>query len=425
MKIRLRKYLNYCLPVLFVMSPFDILKAQVNPFFAPTVGGSAAGTGNTALSVTGVGGRSLSSGNSGVNNSGFGAYSLSENTTGTENTALGAFSLMKNTTGKFNTAAGTSALLRNVSGRNNNSFGWWSMRAITSGNYNCAFGNSTLRYAISGNGNTAIGDSAATNFTTYSYCTFLGKQADATAAGFHNAIAIGFESRVDASNKVVIGNRMVQSIGGWSNWTNLSDRRIKTNINKSKLGLDFILSLNPVTYNYTVEGQKDILQTGLIAQEVDEAAKKAGVDFSGVDKTGEYWGIRYATLTVPLIKAMQEMEEKHKAELEILYSRIETLEKKLAGIQPVSTSEEKQRILFQNNPNPFNQSTTIRYQLKQGDEKAAILIRDLNGALLKQININRTGSIPLQANELKAGTYTYTLIVNGESADTKLMVLLK
>jgi trimeric autotransporter adhesin len=240
MKIRSGNYLTFFMPVLLVISSLDILKAQVNPFFAPGVGGSAAGTGNTALSVTGVGGLSLSSGNSGVNNSGFGAYSLSKNTTGTENTALGAFCLMKNTTGKFNTAAGVTALLSNVSGVNNNSFGWWSMRAITAGNYNCAFGNSTLRYATSGNGNIAIGDSAATNFTSYSYCTFLGKQADATAAGFHNAIAIGYESRVDASNKVVIGNRMVQSIGGWANWTNLSDRRLKTSINKSKLGLDFI-----------------------------------------------------------------------------------------------------------------------------------------------------------------------------------------
>ena len=51
-----------------------------------------------------------------------------------------------------------------------------------------------------------------------------------------------------------------------------------------------------------------ILYTGLIAQEVDAAAKKEGVDYSGVDKNGEYWGIRYGDLTVPLVKGMQEQQ---------------------------------------------------------------------------------------------------------------------
>jgi hypothetical protein len=61
------------------------------------------------------------------------------------------------------------------------------------------------------------------------------------------------------------------------------------------------LNLKPVTYNYKDTAQRGILYTGLIAQEVDAAAKKEGVEFSGVDKNGEYWGIRYGDLTVPLI----------------------------------------------------------------------------------------------------------------------------
>ena len=84
-------------------------------------------------------------------------------------------------------------------------------------------------------------------------------------------------------------------------------------------------------------------------------------------------------------------------------------------------------ILFQNQPNPFNQSTVIRYQLKNNNEKATIVIRNLNGSIVKQIAINQSGKgqAIINANEMAAGTYTYTLTVNGASVDTKLMVLIK
>jgi hypothetical protein len=164
---------------------------------------------------------------------------------------------------------------------------------------------------------------------------------------------------------------------------------------------------------------------------VDEAANKQGVDFSAVDKSGEYWGLRYATLTVPLIKAVQEMEEKHAAEKEILNNRIDKLEAAIAALQQKQLPEIKpvnqQSILFQNQPNPFDRSAVIRYSLKAGDEKAAIVIRDLNGRIIKQFAVASTANsyITVSGNELTPGTYTYTLLINGIAADTKLMVIAK
>ena len=133
-------------------------------------------------------------------------------------------------------------------------------------------------------------------------------------------------------------------------WTIGSDARIKDNIKEDVAGLSFIKELRPVTYNYNVdreneltgsanshsyEGKYDIEKikfTGFIAQEVDAAAKKAGYDFSGVDKSGKVWGLRYSEFVVPIVKAIQEQQktieeqgktiEELKAEIKLLKSKM-------------------------------------------------------------------------------------------------------
>ena len=155
---------------------------------------------------------------------------------------------------------------------------------------------------------------------------------------------------LDASNKVRVGSSSVTSANVQVNWTIGSDARIKKNISEDVEGLEFINLLRPVTYNYDVENQNRLTEaidnsewegkfdiekirfSGFIAQEVDEAAKKSGYNFSGVDKTGKLLGLRYAEFTVPLVKAVQELNEKNN-ELqktnEDLQRRIEALEKLL------------------------------------------------------------------------------------------------
>jgi len=109
-------------------------------------------------------------------------------------------------------------------------------------------------------------------------------------------------------------------------------------------GLNFILKLHPVTYQLNVnklaadlgediERAEDgsnrlrqvseeevrarneksaVVYTGLIAQEVEAAARSIGYDFSGVDvpdNENDPYGLRYSTFVVPLIKAVQEQQE--------------------------------------------------------------------------------------------------------------------
>jgi trimeric autotransporter adhesin len=393
------------------------------------------GTGNTAAGRAALYANSLGNGNTAIGynaladnttgdyNIAIGENSLSGNTTASANIAIGKFVLIANN-GIFNTAIGNYSCYKNGSGNYNAILGAYGLYKNISGNSNTAVGYNSLYGNTIGSNNVAIGAGSGNSYTSYTRCTFLGNGTDAAVNALSNATAIGNGATVDSSNKVVIGNTSVISIGGQVGWTTYSDQQLKTNINKSNLGLDFIMALNPVTYNYKAEGQKDILYTGLIAQEVNEAAKRAGVPFSGVDKNGQLWGIRYGELTVPLIKAIQEMEEKHKDEIELLKSRIEKLEAAILQKNEMTTSGTDLSFLYQNQPNPFNSATTIRYTLH--NKMGVLVIRDLNGQVLKQVNLTTAkGTVTIQAGELPAGTYTYSLVINGACADTKLMVLSK
>jgi hypothetical protein len=55
------------------------------------------------------------------------------------------------------------------------------------------------------------------------------------------------------------------------------------------------------------------IQIGFIAQEVEAAASSLNFDFHGVDKPkndNSHYGLRYAEFVVPLVKAVQELNEK-------------------------------------------------------------------------------------------------------------------
>src|SRR4030095_5131662 len=152
----------------------------------------------------------------------------------------------------------------------------------------------------------------------------------------------------------------ITSIGGYEPWTNLSDGRFKKNVNENVPGLAFINQLHAITYTMDVtslrsflgedrqnevdgkavrdknpeaealiqkgiEEKEKVIRTGFVAQEVEEAAKKIGYEFSGVDKPQNEntpYGLRYSEFVVPLVKAVQELSQENND----LKKRIEKLE---------------------------------------------------------------------------------------------------
>lgn len=78
---------------------------------------------------------------------------------------------------------------------------------------------------------------------------------------------------------------MVTSISGYAAWRNVSDKRLKQNIQPSVHRLDFITNLQPLTYNYI--SQPNVPQLGFAAQDVLEAGKDFAYINAIVDKNGQ------------------------------------------------------------------------------------------------------------------------------------------
>ncbi|MFZ1391048.1 MAG: tail fiber domain-containing protein, partial [Dokdonella sp.] len=284
------------------------------------------------------------------------------------------------------------------------------------------------------------------------YNTAVGKEAGPTSATLKNTAALGYKAIPASSNSVRIGNGSIVSIGGQVNWTVFSDERVKKDIRENVPGLSFIKGLRPVTYQYDLAKQNNLLGitnapakndddkdiekihfTGLIAQEVDKAATRAGYDFSGIDKTGPVMGLRYTEFIVPVIKAVQELA----IENEELKKRLEKIEALLAAVTNASVSTQAAKLntplgavapsLEQNRPNPANATTVIPYHIPASAVNAKLIITDNIGNTVKSFTLTEKGNgqLTVDAGTLQAGTYYYTLFVDGKKADSKKMILAK
>jgi len=74
-------------------------------------------------------------------------------------------------------------------------------------------------------------------------------------------------------------------------------------------GLDFIRKLKPCKWRYKKPFDDGVEHFGFIAQEVDELASHHDYGFVIVDKKGIY-GLSITEFIGPIVKAMQELDEK-------------------------------------------------------------------------------------------------------------------
>ena len=260
----------------------------------------------------------INSGNftmTGYPNSAFGFESLLSNTTGYTNSAFGYQTLSANTTGNYNSAFGDQSLRYNTTGYQNSAFGDESLLNNSTGHDNSAFGISSLKSNTTGIFNTACGTTSMLSNTTGNTNSAFGYQSLSTNTTGSNNTAIGFGAQVPdgtASNQVRIGNTNVTYAGVQVAWTITSDRRWKSNILNSNLGLSFINKLRPVSYTRNNdESQKT--EYGLIAQEVEEVLKDEGAENTGmltITHEGMY-ELRYNDLLAQLIKAIQELKNEN------------------------------------------------------------------------------------------------------------------
>jgi hypothetical protein len=279
-------------------------------------------TGNNNV---GIGRNSLYSNISGSDNVANGTSSLNSNTSGTSNVAIGTASLYSNFSGNNNVGAGMSSLYSNTIGSDNVGLGSLSLHDNTIGNNNVAAGRNSLYLNISGNDNMALGTNSLSNNINGNTNVAVGRDALNTTTSGSNNIGIGFNALVPSAvmnNQVRIGNTSVVYAGTQVAWSVTSDKRWKSNITTSNLGLDFITKLRPVSYTRNNdEAQKK--EYGFIAQELEEVLNNSGAVDNGIIRKDDegMLSVRYNDLIAPMVAAIQEQQKSILLQQEIIVAQ--------------------------------------------------------------------------------------------------------
>ena len=81
--------------------------------------------------------------------------------------------------------------------------------------------------------------------------------------------------------------------------------------------------------------------------------------------------------------------------------------------------------LFQNYPNPFEYETTIDLYVPHAAKVARVVVNDLSGRSLKNIEVTGRGktSVTIGSRDMNNGMYFYSLLVDGKRRDTKRMAI--
>jgi lysophospholipase L1-like esterase len=281
-----------------------------------------------------------------LSNSAFGNRALGVLTTGAYDSAFGNSALYSNQTGVYNSAFGSEALKLNVGASNLSAFGFQSLTAAT-GAGSTGVGSFSLSGVTSGTYNTGLGYNSGLKSTTGTYNTFLGANADLVNTTQHNYMTvIGAGAIGNQDNSIILGrsNDFI-GIGTTTPWKALSVNggvavpglsngstgyyacvntttgelststtacgassiKYKENVAPLTYGLQDVLNLNPVFFNYKSSYVSDQRrQVGFIAEEVASVTP----EIVAYDSNGEIQGLDYPKFTAVLAKAIQELNAK-------------------------------------------------------------------------------------------------------------------
>ena len=244
---------------------------------------------------------------------------------------------------------------------------------------------------------------------------------------------------------------------------NTSDSREKKNIKELDYGLETLMELKPVSYEWIDDVSNMGTKLGFVAQDLLELVPEVVVTQEPVEdrETGEVtyqeaerMGVFYDDLIPVLTKAIQEQQsqieevkeentdlkkenENLREDVERMLQAMSRFEQDLqtccfssqsgAGESGSNISSDEAE-LGQNIPNPFSESTIIRYYLPDGSQNAIIRITDMEGSPVEDIRLGDqkgANQVEFQTQGLASGTYLYSLFVDGKFVETKKMMIAK
>ena len=157
---------------------------------------------------------------------------------------------------------------------------------------------------------------------------------------------------------------------------------------------------------------------GLIAQELQEIYPDLVVE-----SQDGFLAINYLEIIPLLIRSVQEL----KTELDASKSGAKKVATRSVEEVESTAIDAVVNALYQNEPNPFTESTLIRCDVAEDVVKADLYIYTMNGDQLAEYAVTERGetSVTIDGGSLNAGMYLYALIADGKVVDTKRMILTK
>ena len=218
-------------------------------------------------------------------------------------------------------------------------------------------------------------------------------------------------------------------------WYTYSDKRLKTNIKTISNGLDLVAKINPVSFDYNIKNDK---YAGLKTDNLTDVKKKTieNDTVAGTFTEKGHAGFLAQNIKEVLPAAVKEDENGYLAVdydeiIPLLVQAIKELNEKVEKLQMQQNNNGTTKSgsigeLYQNTPNPFSQTTIIKYNVSNGNN-IKIMIFNMEGTLQKVYDnlSNGQGNVKINARELQPGMYMYSLVVDGKIIDTKRMILTK
>lgn len=157
---------------------------------------------------------------------------------------------------------------------------------------------------------------------------------------------------------------------------------------------------------------------GLIAQELKEIYPDLVVE-----SQDGFLAVNYLEIIPLLIRSVQEL----KSELDASKGGAQKAATRSVEEEEATAIDAIVTALYQNEPNPFSESTVIRCDVAEDVVKADLYIYNMNGEQIAEYTVTERGetSVTIDGGSLNAGMYLYALVADGKVIDTKRMILTK